>query len=121
MSASPHSKRIAELNDQLRARAGVPLFGTGVPGKILMTRGIADLPPLVQLEVWSGVKRFDRFTEDNDPYGEHDFGALDIAGAGKVFWKIDYFADAACRFGSEDPADPKKSYRVLAVMLASEY
>jgi len=38
----------------------------------------------------------------------------------KLFWKIDYF-DLAGEFGSEDPTDPKKTLRVLTVMLAEEY
>lgn len=38
----------------------------------------------------------------------------------QLFWKIDYF-DAAMEFGSEDPADPSKTTRVLTIMLSSEY
>ena len=39
----------------------------------------------------------------------------------KIVWKIDYYADKSCRFGSEDPSDPAQSFRVLTIMLAPEY
>jgi hypothetical protein len=29
--------------------------------------------------------------EDNDPHGEHDFGAFEHEGQ-RIFWKIDYYA-----------------------------
>ena len=62
---------------------------------------------------------FEDFTPDNDPHGEHDFGAFEHAGK-RIFWKIDYY-DAACENGSEDPADASKTTRVLTIMLADEY
>jgi hypothetical protein len=65
------------------------------------------------------VAAFDKFTGDNDPHGEHDFGAFDLCGR-KFFWKLDYF-DERMELGSEDPSDPKKTTRVLTLMLASEY
>ena len=65
------------------------------------------------------VRTLRRFTEDNDPHGEHDFGSFDHDGE-RIFWKIDYY-DAACEFGSEDPAEPAKTTRVLTIMLAEEY
>jgi hypothetical protein len=34
------------------------------------------------------VRLFDRFTPDNDPHDEHDFGSIELHGR-KLFWKID--------------------------------
>jgi hypothetical protein len=62
---------------------------------------------------------FDAFTEDNDPYNEHDFGSFDLCGR-KFFWKIDYL-DCAMEYGSEDPSDPEQTTRVMTIMLAEEY
>lgn len=116
------AERIAVLNDRFRARLGVPLYGESVvPGAFTMTAGVASLPPDAQLAIHRQVRGFEDFSEDNDPYGERDFGAIDVEGVGKVFWKIDYYADASFTRGSEDPADPKRCYRLLTVMLAEEY
>jgi hypothetical protein len=108
MSASS----ITRLNDAFRTSF------TG--GQILFTSGIAGLPFLVQAGILQQVRAFSDFTEDNDPHGEHDFGALDIPAVGKVFWKIDYY-DLTMQSGSEDPADPAQTRRVLTIMLAEEY
>lgn len=104
---------IAQLNDMLRST----YFTTG---RIFLTNGIASLPEAVRGEVLRQVQSFEDFTPDNDPHGEHDFGAIDVAGAGKVLWKIDYYDPSLTR-GSDDPADPAKTERVLTIMLASEY
>ncbi|WP_456781868.1 DUF3768 domain-containing protein [Bradyrhizobium sp. USDA 3315] len=55
----------------------------------------------------------------NDPHDEHDFGSFELAGE-TFFWKIDCY-DAACETGSEGPADPQKTTRLVTVMLAYEY
>lgn len=103
---------IAKLNDLLRT--------TFIGGQIVMTAGIAALPPEVQEDIVTKVRTFNDFSEDNDPYGERDFGAFDQSGAGKVFWKIDYY-DTTMTMGSENPADPKQTRRVLTILLAEEY
>ena len=111
MTTAIDTTKIRDLNDALRR--------TGVGGRMLLTAGIGALPVQHQVEILMRVRAHDEFTEDNDPHGEHDFGSFDHAGA-RIFWKIDYY-DAACRYGSEDPADPAKTVRVLTVMLAEEY
>jgi len=106
------TSRIAELNDLCRK-------AMGVAGRVVQTQGIAALPPDVRSAVFEKVELFDRFTEDNDPYGEHDFGAFEHDGQ-RIFWKIDYYAPDM-EHGSENPADPKQTIRVLTIMLAEEY
>ena len=115
--------RIAALNDELRRRVGLPpFFGPPGRGLAVITRGIVALSPEQQIIAMAGVRDFDAFTEDNDPHGEREFGAFEIEGVDeKIFWKIDYYADRSCTTGSEDPADPARTFRVLTIMLASEY
>ena len=62
------SAKIAALNDAARANAV----------NYIATRGIVSLDPVVVSDIYIGVQEFKDFTEDNDPYGEHDFGALNI-------------------------------------------
>lgn len=106
--SSDRSQRIAALNDRFRTAAGHP--NCGVPGIFSMTRGVADLGPASAGKIIRLVRAFNDFSKGNDPYKEHDFGALDVEGVGKVFWKIDYYADQSMIFGAEDPADPDNSY-----------
>jgi hypothetical protein len=86
----------------------------------LLLAGALALPPFVKIEIPAAVCSFDKFTEDNDPYGEHDFGCVEHPTA-KAFWKIDYYTDCSCSFGLETPHDPASSFRVLTVMLADEW
>ncbi len=83
--------------------------------------GVTVTPGVQVLEDLGGliddIRRFNDFTEENDPYGEHDFGIVYWWGE-KVFWKIDYY-DQALKYG-EDPLS-LDCRRVLTVMLASEY
>ncbi len=106
------TKKIAELNDLCR-------MAMGVAGRLVQTEGINDLPPAAQSAIREKVERFDDFTEDNDPYGERDFGSFEHEGQ-SIFWKIDYY-DRTLSQGSEDPSDPAQTVRVLTILLASEY
>ena len=38
----------------------------------------------------------------------------------KLMFKIDYY-DNEIKYGSEDPADPEKTTRIMTVMFVSEY
>jgi hypothetical protein len=106
------TSRIRELNDAFRTRM---LDG----GRLFLTAGIVEKSLGDQAEIMRRVSEFSDFTEDNDPHGEHDFGAFYFAGE-HIFWKIDYY-DLAMKHGSPDPADPMVTTRVLTVLLAEEY
>jgi len=106
------TQRITELNDLCRK-------AMGVAGRVVQTPGIAALPLPVQSAIREKGELFDDFTEDNDPHGEHDFGALTHEGE-RIFWKIDYYAPDM-EHDSENPADPQQTVRVLTIMLAAEY
>lgn len=106
-----HTARIRALNDRLRALL------TG--GRIQITRGVAAMGADAAAEAWRAVSTFSNFTLSNDPYGEHDFGAFELAGA-QLFWKIDYY-DISFEGAALDPADEATCARVLTIMLAEEY
>jgi hypothetical protein len=103
--------RLAHLNDQLRR--------TGLGGEKYLTRGLHDMGPAFVAKTVALVKAFDQFNEDNDPYGEHDFGVVHVDGE-TVFFKIDYF-NRDKTAGSPDPTDPSVTTRVMTVMLAEDY
>ena len=105
-----NASKIAALNDAFRRS------GTG--GRIVLTVGIQALGQGAVREVIAKVRAFNTFTEGNDPYGEHDFGAIEFSGD-KIFWKIDYY-DKALEYGSPDPANPAKTCRVMTIMMAEE-
>jgi hypothetical protein len=107
-----NTRRIAELNDLCRK-------AMGIGGRLVQTAGITALPQPVQSAIREKVEMFDTFTGDNDPHRERDFGAFDHEG-NRIFWKIDYYA-LDMSHGSETPADPKQTVRVLTIMLAEEY
>lgn len=103
--------RIRELNDKFRTSL------TG--GLVHMTNGIAALGLPSVNAIFLAVSKFAAFSEDNDPWGEHDCAVMEVEGH-KVIWKIDY-CDRSRTYHSPDAADPKVTVRVLTVMLASEY
>jgi hypothetical protein len=103
--------KIALLNDAFRRSFS--------GGKVVMTAGVDALPDMVKAAALQKAATFDEFNEDNDPYGEHDFGSFELCGR-KFFWKVEYY-DRDMQYGSEDPSDPEQTTRVMTVMLAEEY
>ena len=65
------------------------------------------------------MQSFAAFDAENDPHGEHDFGNFELDGE-TYFFKVDYYSPDL-KGGSEDPADPEKTTRVLTIMRADEY
>ncbi len=107
MQDTATSAKIAKLNDA--ARRNVMSYMTSA--------GVISLEPSIVGDIYTAVYNYKRFTEDNDPYGEHDFGSFKIHGH-KIFWKIDYY-DQQLKYGV-DPLDPD-CRRVITIMLAEEY
>src|SRR5262245_28752893 len=105
------SAKIRDLNDKLRT--------TFNGGRVLTTRHVDGLPDFTKSVLFQAIRAFDTFTDDNDPYGEHDLGRVEVNGEG-YFWKIDYYAPDM-QHGSEDPADPQQTVRVMTIMHTSEY
>ena len=100
------SAKIAAINDKHRQN----MEGCTV------TRGVVSLGEDVN-KIFVNVRDFSMFNEDNDPYGEHDFGSFTVSGV-KIFWKIDYYDENLSKWC--DPLDPD-CQRVLTIMLAEEY
>ena len=103
--------KIRTLNDHARQSF------TGC--RVVITRGIAELGDDAVQHILTQVRSYDRFTPDNDPYGEHDFGSFKLR-ENQVFWCWDYY-DMDYSMHSPDPADETVTARVLTVMLAEEY
>jgi len=109
--AETQADRIRALNDAFRQ--------SFVGGRVMVTSGTRSLSDTDRLALFAAVKGFDAFTPDNDPYGEHDFGSVEIAG-GKFYWKLDCY-DLHCLGHSPNAADPAVTTRVLTIMRAEEY
>jgi hypothetical protein len=103
--------KIKALNDQLRT--------TGMGGKIMLSQGLLAQGQETVAKVLTLVKNYNDFGEDNDPYGEHDFGAISHGNI-KYFWKIDYY-DLEYEMHSIDNTNPHITNRVLTIFLAEEY
>ena len=111
---------IARQNDAFRRTFGM---SKQIPGKIVMTPGIADLDALVMMQIQSAIILFNDFQAENDPFEEHDFGAIkiDVYGDETTIWfKIDLY-DPDYRTGSQRRDDPTQTRRVMTILLPSEY
>ena len=103
--------RIRRLNDQLRK--------TMTGGQVVITKGVEAFGLIAVSSILQTIGQFDDFSSANDPYDEHDFGAIKYSGH-RILFKIDYY-DKQLEFGSPDPADADVTTRVMTIMLAQEY
>lgn len=102
---------IATQNDDFRKNLS--------KGTLVLTQGIRGNTSEDLKEIIAKVRNFDAFDENNDPYGEHDFGAFEFNGR-KIFWKIDNY-DRKFLYLSPDVSNPRLTNKVLTVMYAEEY
>ena len=109
-SSRETAQRIAALNDDLRVN--------GRGDKLMMTYGVQALGEERVAKIIQEVQRYDAFTSDNDPYGEHRTGEIKVDGD-PFYWVIDYY-DPSCPDGVRDPADPTKTTRTLTVKTLDE-
>lgn len=107
---------IAALNDRFRTTLG---RDPAAPGKVVVTRGVAAQGDAFVNAALAAAEAFDAFDDAGDPYGEHEFGVLTVAGV-TVWFKIDAY-DVDYQYCSDDPADPARTRRVLTLLLPDEY
>ena len=112
MHIPEHLDAIRRLNDAARSHPGTASIAN-------VTLGFQALPDADRFTALAAIVSYSQFESENDPYGEHDFGAVEVEGE-KVFWKIDYYSPDLTE-GSEDPANEGVTHRVLTIMLPSEY
>lgn len=103
-----------ELNDNFRR----DIFNNNL-GTLIFTAGVVALADSDLFALADEVRCFEDFNESNDPYEEHDFGAVAFHGI-KYFFKIDYY-DLAIKRHSPDKYDPTLTRRTLTIMRADEY
>ena len=102
---------IKTLNDNFRK--------TFSGGRVMLTCGIRAKSQSELAEILNQVRCFNEFTQENDPYNEHDFGCFYYKGE-QIYWKIDYY-DKDYQFCSEEPRNPNITNRVMTIMLSHEY
>ncbi len=107
--------RIAELNDRVRE-------GSDPTARILITRACLATfcggDTAAGLLAQAGLMAAVRATEFTADCPERDFAELSFRGE-RVFLKVDYY-DETLTWGSEDPADPARTVRVLTVMMPED-
>ena len=111
LTPEARTKRIRVFNDSLRKH--------GWGGKVLITNGVMALGTEFAGAVLKAVQEFDSFSDDNDPWGEHDCSSLVVMHR-RIMWKIDYY-DKEDVYHSTDPSSAKVTLRVLTIMLSEEY
>jgi len=96
----------AQINDNARKSMGIGCM-------LVQTAGVSNLPSEKQSQLREMVEKFNIFTENNDPYKEHDFGKVTLDNE-DYFWKIDDYG--------EDYKEHGVSRRlVLTIMRTDEY
>lgn len=109
ITAEMKTEVISKLNDELRIN--------NKGGRVICTTSVVTSKNFDK--IIKAVKDFDNFNEDNDPYGEHDFGKVIVDGK-DYFFKFDYYQKNNS-YLSNDPSNNQVTDRVMTIMEASEY
>lgn len=118
---------IARLNDAARA-------GSLATSRTVFTRALADLlsgpsadPAVRQVHLFQHQCALRRLINEtpidpgNDPHGERDCGVVTYLDR-KIFWKVDvYVNDGTYSWGADKPWDAAASFRLVTIMLATDY
>lgn len=111
---------IAAQNDQFRtAILKRPAEPQPIQGRLLVTPGVMAKGEGFMQQALQLTAGYVAFHTDSDPYGLHEMGVIEVQ-ATKLWWKIDLY-DTDYRYGSDAPADPEQTRRVLTILLPSEY
>ncbi len=122
-----HTAEIARLNDEARA-------GSLPTSRMVFTRALADLlagdsddPAIRQVHLFQHQCALRRLINEtsidpgNDPHRTRDFGVVTYLDR-KIFWKVDvYENDGTFSWGAAKPWDAAASYRLVTIMLATDY
>lgn len=81
---------LARQNDYFRL--GLQRGASPFPGSVVVTAGVHARGRDFQTDAFLAVAADTSFTEDNDPWGTHDFGTVTVRGE-KLYWKIDYYEE----------------------------
>lgn len=114
---------IAAQNDAFRRHVclGSPWPDDMPPldGQLVCTAAVADRGVLFTDTCRRTTGFHSDFPESADPNGLHEFGAFQIRGV-NVWWKIDAY-DRNYEYGSDNPADPTQTARVLTILFPSDW
>ncbi len=122
LQTDPKTEKTARLNDRLRRSKTTK--DPYVNGAMFMSQGVAALQAedfRAFIRLMFALSNFAQFDEGNDPYGERDFGKVEVEGVGDFYFKIDYYDGPDMQYLSEDPSDNDKTFRALTLMYCSEY
>lgn len=118
MSVTTMVDRIAALNDH--ARHGLERTAKLVITHTCLATIAGDGSAVAELAAQVRILRALReWTPPEGDRSERDLGYVQVDGH-KIMFKVDYYAPDL-QWGSEDPADPEQTIRVITVMLPSDY
>lgn len=101
---------ISSENDKIRAYLPGELPR---PHQVVLSERVAEISPDEIIKILLAVKNYHAFNTYNDPYGEHDYGEIEL-GDIKYCWKFDYYDKDLATF-------KENGIRVLTIMEASEF